>query len=42
FLRDRGQNTEEDLVSHSKEAFLCKFMKEEKCLAELRSFQNIL
>ncbi|CAI2198889.1 10745_t:CDS:2, partial [Funneliformis geosporum] len=37
-----GQNTEEDLMSHSKEAFLCNSMKEEKCLAELRSFQNFL
>ncbi|CAI2197916.1 17378_t:CDS:1, partial [Funneliformis geosporum] len=37
-----GQDTEEDLVSHSKEAFLCRLMKEEKCSAEFRSFQNFL
>ncbi|CAI2186795.1 2908_t:CDS:2 [Funneliformis geosporum] len=37
-----GQDTEEDLVSRSKEAFLCRLMKEEKYSAELRSFQNFL
>ncbi|CAI2178307.1 9566_t:CDS:1, partial [Funneliformis geosporum] len=42
FLRERDQDTEEDLVSHSKEAFLFNSMKEEKCSAEVRSFQNFL
>ncbi|CAI2184561.1 20482_t:CDS:1, partial [Funneliformis geosporum] len=35
-------DTEEDLVNYSKEVFLCKLMKEEKCSAEFRSFQNFL
>ncbi|CAI2199465.1 1639_t:CDS:1, partial [Funneliformis geosporum] len=40
FLRGGGQDIEEDLVSCNKEAFLYNSIKEEKCLVELRSFQN--